>query len=39
MDFYEVINKRRSYRDYKANMPEKEKIERTKFEKPKDLKF
>lgn len=28
MEFYEVIKKRRSYRFYKPNMPEKEKIER-----------
>lgn len=28
MDFYEVVKKRRSYRAYKPDMPEKEKIER-----------
>jgi len=28
MDFYEVVRKRRSYRVYKPDMPEKEKIER-----------
>lgn len=28
MDFYEVVRKRRSYRVYKSDMPEKEKIER-----------
>ena len=28
MDFYDVIKKRRSYRVFKTNMPEKEKIER-----------
>ena len=28
MEFYEVIKKRRSYRFYKPDMPEKEKIER-----------
>ena len=28
MDFYDVINKRRSFRIYKTDMPEKEKIER-----------
>ncbi len=28
MDFYEVVRKRRSYRVYKPDMPEKDKIER-----------
>ncbi|MFW9987672.1 MAG: nitroreductase family protein [Candidatus Odinarchaeota archaeon] len=28
MDFYEVVKKRRSYRAYKPDMPDKEKIER-----------
>jgi nitroreductase len=28
MDFYEVVRKRRSYREFKSNMPEKEKVER-----------
>ncbi|MFX1571761.1 MAG: nitroreductase family protein [Promethearchaeota archaeon] len=28
MEFYEVVRKRRSYRVYKPNMPEKDKIER-----------
>jgi len=28
VDFYEVVKKRRSYRAYKPDMPEKEKIER-----------
>ena len=28
MDFYEVVRKRRSYRAFKSNMPEKEKINR-----------
>ena len=28
MDFYDVVKKRRSYRAYKSNMPEKEKIDR-----------
>ncbi len=28
MDFYEVVRKRRSYRAYKPDMPEKEKIDR-----------
>ncbi|MFX1313152.1 MAG: nitroreductase family protein, partial [Promethearchaeota archaeon] len=28
MDFYEVVRKRRSYRVYKPDMPEKDKIDR-----------
>ena len=28
MDFYEVVRKRRSYREYKTDMPEKDKIDR-----------